>query len=117
MAEAAEKIKGAEMRLLYILDIPEIQTAIRTELGESAGIHASANETSIMLYLRPDLVKPIPSSSILESPPYWLSADEARRRYPTGVWGGNPSVASPEVGETIVKKALSYISRVVNASI
>jgi creatinine amidohydrolase len=78
----------------------------------AADIHAGCHETSLMLYLRPNLVgepagdfKPEATRDYLD----YLSMDELT---PTGVWG-EPSRASREDGERIfvrmVDEAVSYV--------
>ncbi len=77
------------------------------ELTEDQTLHhAGEHETSVVMYLRPDLVKPVDVPD--DSPGYefdLLDLVQSRKLASTGVWG-HPSKASAEKGKAFLEKGL-----------
>jgi len=82
--------------------------------SEGSEIHSGEFETSLMLYLRPELVKKGMVDYIPEIPREFLDYVELKRLSENGVWG-YPSKASKQNGEKyfseLVEKAVTYIKR------
>jgi len=78
-------------------------------------IHAGEAETSLLLYLRPELVKGKGVDYIPKAPRSYIDYFGIKGLSRCGVWG-LPSKASPEKGkqifETLVRKSLEYIKDV-----
>lgn len=83
-------------------------------LKEEGGSHADEAETSMMLYIAPDLVDmskavkdydPRPGRKGLTRDP-----NGAGTYSPSGVWG-DPTLATKEKGRIIVEKTVEYIAR------
>jgi creatinine amidohydrolase len=84
------------------------------EMSEDASLHhAGEHETGVVMFLRPDLVKPAPHEDC--NPDYefdMLDLVQSRKLVPSGVWG-YASKATPEKGREFLEKgleaAVSYI--------
>lgn len=95
-------------RWSWVEHIPERETrfglklfGVTEDIGkewQSQKDHAALNETSIMMYLRPELVD---LSQLPESRDIW----------PQGVAGKDPRDASPELGKECLEKTLEVIRR------
>jgi len=72
-------------------------------------MHADEFETSLIMYLRPDLVhKDLIADFVPNVPREYLNYGSIFRYSPSGVWG-EPSLASPEKGESLLKAGTEYI--------
>jgi len=86
--------------------------ALEHELfGDQDGIHATAGEISLTLYLVPAAVaaaaRPLVPEVAPSGPIY--GAFDFRRRYPDGRVGSNPTLASPEHGRRLFDSAVAAI--------
>jgi creatinine amidohydrolase len=84
-------------------------------LDTTQDFHAGAVETSLMLYLRPDLVKTAKYAvGINEIPEYEIVRDK-KRYWPSGV-DGNPLAASEDFGHRIFEKTVAQIRKYVSVN-
>lgn len=109
ISEMLDKMDDIKIKLYYIWDIPEVKSIKNKEFGKNLGSHAGPDETSVLLYLKPNLVGSLNLESQGEIPSYRLSAQQARIKYPLGIWGGNPKVSSSSIGKAIVESSVRYI--------
>ena len=86
--------------------------ALSEELfGEAEGSHATCGEVSLTQYVYPHSIKSAEMDPpIAPTGPFYDAADY-RRRFPDGRIGSNPSLASPEAGEKLFKKALAGLEK------
>ena len=88
---------------LFHLISKESQEVVETK-GDG---HAGELETSLIMHVRPDLVKDLPESFFPRMPQYFLARDK-KKYWPAGVWG-DPKKASPEKGKRIFDIAVEKI--------
>ena len=99
--------RGARIRVVDVFGI-DFRDVLE---GQSEPMHGDEVDTSLILYLAPDLVDP----SLAKD--YMMSREELRRyrrgwlRVPRGSPGsiGKPSLASPEKGEAIYRRILEAV--------
>ncbi|MFH2013343.1 MAG: creatininase family protein [Pseudomonadota bacterium] len=107
-----------EVGELLLNELPEINIAVVSlfdliekeclDIIETEGDgHAGELETSLILYLKPHLVKGLGESSYPQMPHYFLVRDK-RKYWPTGVWG-DPEKATAEKGKRIFNMAVNKI--------
>ncbi|MER3544285.1 MAG: hypothetical protein C4311_06685 [Chloroflexota bacterium] len=77
-------------------------------------VHAGAVETSLLMHLAPEQVRPLPPDYVPAFSPAYLDFTSFNNLAPGGVWG-RPSLASAEKGaqalEAIVEATVAYIER------
>ncbi|MDY6856475.1 MAG: creatininase family protein [Thermodesulfobacteriota bacterium] len=88
---------------LFHLISKESQEVVETE----ADGHAGELETSLIMYVKPHLVKDLPEGFFPQMPQYFLTRDK-KQYWPTGVWG-DPKKASAEKGKQIFDIAVEKI--------
>ncbi len=76
------------------------------EVFPAGDIHAGDLETSVLLYLTPELVRGTPPDFVPPQPPSYLEFAPFVSLSPTGVWG-RPSQASAEKGRLAVEAAVN----------
>ena len=102
--ELLEEIPGINIAVLSEMDF----FLDKGELVETEGdIHAGEVETSMMLYIRPGLVKGRASKEYPTFPKPILVRDK-RKYWPGGVWG-DPSKASRDKGEKMIHLAVDKV--------
>jgi creatinine amidohydrolase len=102
--ELLEEIPEIKIAILSGMDLfPNEGGVVETE-GDS---HAGEIETSMMLYLRPELVKGRAPEEYPKLPRPILVRDK-RKYWPGGVWG-DPSKASREKGEKMFDLAVDRV--------
>ncbi len=70
------------------------------------GAHATPSEVAVTHFAYPDVIKSAKlDPQIAPSGPIY-DADDYRRRFPDGRIGSDPSLATPELGEKLVEKAV-----------
>jgi creatinine amidohydrolase len=86
--------------------------ALSKELfGDADGSHATCGEVSLTQFAYPHSIKSAEMDPpIAPTGPFYDAAD-FRRRFPDGRIGSNPSLASPEAGEKLFKKALAGLEK------
>jgi creatinine amidohydrolase len=83
--------------------------------GESGG-HANASETSMVLAIRPDVVRLERAEHSPESPmPGFLTRQVFMEYFPHGVIGSDPRKASAEVGERALTAAVEVYETLLQA--
>lgn len=88
--------------------------SIYREMTKDQGDHANRFETSLMLYLRPELVR---IAQIVDEPPRPLPFDyRYDQRSKTGVWG-RPSLATQEEGKRLFEQIVEEICRWVDLAV
>lgn len=103
--ELLEEIPDISIAILSGMDLfPDKEGLVETE-GDS---HAGEIETSMMLYMRPELVK---GRALEEYPtlPRSILVRNKRKYWPGGVWG-DPSKASREKGERMINLAVDKVT-------
>jgi creatinine amidohydrolase len=102
--ELLEEIPEIKIAILSGMDLfPNEGGVVETE-GDS---HAGEMETSMMLHLRPELVKGSAPEEYPKLPRPILVRDK-RKYWPGGVWG-DPSKASREKGERVMNLAVDNV--------
>ncbi len=82
---------------------------------EPGQIHACRNETSLLLHLRPDLVKGTTPDFIPTVPQTYLDYVGVKGVSPTGVWG-SPSKASAELGRRLLEQTADGLARYIHST-
>jgi creatinine amidohydrolase len=104
LGQSAEELREISIAILSAIDLfPDKGDLVETE-GDS---HAGEVETSVMLSVRPELVKGRASKEYPALPRAMLVRDK-RKYWPGGVWG-DPSKASPEKGEKMIHLAVDRV--------
>lgn len=115
LREAAEDfMKSKEDAFFYLLCSYHVNLEAAEEwLDTTQDFHAGAVETSLMLYLRPDLVNTAKFTvGINEIPEYEIVRDK-KKYWPSGV-DGNPLAASEDFGHRIFEKTVEHIRKYVS---
>ena len=83
----------------------------RELFGEADGSHATCGEVSLTQFAYPHSIKTAEMDPpIAPTGPIYDAADY-RKRFPDGRIGSNPSLASPEAGEKLFRKALAGLEK------
>jgi len=104
-----EELDEARFAVLSILDLVAGLSEGRVETPGDA--HAGEVETSLMQYLKPDLVKGTSPREFPEFPRFILVRDKLHY-WPGGVWG-DPSMSSPEKGKGILDEEAELLGKLV----
>lgn len=86
------------------------KAAARPLMDVSQEFHAGAVETSLMLYLRPDLVDPSKYAAGKNNLPEYEVVRDKKKYWKSGVYG-NPALAAEETGREIFEKTVEHIRR------
>lgn len=116
LMEALHELHGLEVRLASWWQEPAVQAVFDAAFpGEPSG-HADPGETSTILAIRPDVVH---LERAAHSPgsarPGFLTQQVFMEHFPHGVIGGNPRLASAEVGKHALAAAVAVYERVLEA--
>lgn len=106
LALAARGIQMAYLDLLQVLPAIEAQVAQQT-----CGSHADEIRTSMMLYIRPEVVRlerAVDASTPYRPGPFRREPDAPGLYSPSGAWG-NPTLASREKGAFVVERLVSAL--------
>jgi len=103
----APELPGLSVKLFeWWRDAEAYQVVIET-MGEQAGSHASFGETALMLAIRPESVKMKnltgKDAPVMQSPKI-TTVHKFAKLYPDGIMGLDPSKATVEAGEALLKK-------------
>ncbi len=105
-----EELPDASFAVLSILDLI---SALPEGMVETKGdSHAGEVETSLVMYLKPDLVSGTSPREFPEFPRYILVRNK-RRYWPGGVWG-DPSKSSSEKGKLILEKEAELLAELID---
>lgn len=105
--EALLRDTGLEVALVCVLDLLDQAREFLECPGDS---HAGEVETSLALYLWPELVKGSAPEEYPSFPKFILVRDK-KAHWPGGVWG-DPGLASAEKGERILESEARALARV-----
>ena len=92
-------------------ELPGVGELCREIFPVGEGSHATASEVSVTYYAYPDAVKHVEMSPKIAPNGSIRDADDYRRQFPDGRIGSDPSQATPEKGERIVKAAKKALVR------
>ncbi len=112
---------GAEFPEMILATCNWFQSVERKEVFESEGDHADELETSLMMFLHPELVLPLREAGSGESKKFsvqglnenwaWSERKWTKVSQDTGI--GDPSKATPEKGKLFFEKACEKISQLI----
>jgi creatinine amidohydrolase len=113
LAEALNELHGLEVRLGLWWKEPDVKAVLDEAFPlESAG-HADAGETSMVLAIRPDVVRLDRAAYSPDSPqPGFLTQWVFMEHFPHGAIGADPRSASAKVGERILEAAVQAYEQV-----
>jgi creatinine amidohydrolase len=111
--QALLRLEGIEMRFTDILTVAgDVEKRLAKQ---QEGTHADETETSVMLYIAPDVVKmPVAVKDYRRLRDQWPHLDAAGAAAATGVYG-DPTLATREKGEAIVEAMVRGILQEVDA--
>jgi creatinine amidohydrolase len=116
LAEALNELHSLQVRLGNWWHEPAVKAVLDTAFPEDPGGHADAAETSLVLAIRPDVVR---LERAAYSPdafhPGFLTRQVFLDRFPHGVIGGDPRRASAKVGERALEAAVQAYEQVLRA--
>lgn len=88
------------------------QIAAKSLVDVSREFHAGAIETSLMLYLRPDLVNNAKYRAGKKNIPEFEIVRDKKKYWESGVYG-NPAAASEEIGRQVFEKTVEHLKKYV----
>lgn len=107
LAEALNELNGLEVRLGNWWQEPEVKAVLDAAFPGQPGGHADAGETSMVLAVRPDVVRLERAEHSPDAPrPGFLTRQVFLEHFPHGVIGSDPRQASAEVGERALAAAV-----------
>ena len=108
LAEVLDELDDLEVRQVQWWQLPEVARIFASAFPQQPAGHADAGETSVILAIRPDVVRLERAAYSPEAtvPPF-LSRQVFAQRFPHGVIGGDPRQASAEVGEQVLAAAVA----------
>jgi creatinine amidohydrolase len=112
LAEALNELHGLQVRVGIWWREPEIVAVMEEAFPGEPGGHANASETSMVLAIRPDVVRLERAEYSPEAPsPGFLTRQVFMEHFPHGVIGSDPRKASAEVGERALSAAVDVYQR------
>jgi creatinine amidohydrolase len=116
LAEALHELHGLQVRLVNWWHEPGVKAVFAAAFdGESSG-HADAGETSMVLAIRPDVVRLAQAEYSPDAPRAdFLTRQVFLEHYPHGVIGVDPRQASGEVGERALVAATEAYLQILQA--
>jgi len=90
-------------------ELPGVGDLCREIFPVGEGSHATASEVSVTYYAYPQSQKKVEMHPKIALTGSIRDADDYRRQFPDGRIGSDPSQASPEAGERIVKAAVKAL--------
>jgi creatinine amidohydrolase len=113
LAEALHELHGLQVRLSSWWHEPAVKAVFDTAFPGDASGHADAGETSLILAIRPDVVRLDRAAYSPDAQhPGFLTRQVFLDRFPHGVIGGDPRRASAEVGECALEAAVQAYEKV-----
>ena len=110
-ADVTNRLAGLKLKTGAWWELPPVAELTQARFGGREA-HASAAESSVVLALRPKVVRLERAQfSPAVSPMRFADADEWRRRYPHGCVGLDPTLARAEVGEELLAAAQAVFQR------
>jgi creatinine amidohydrolase len=116
LAEALHELNGLEVRLEAWWQVPEVGEILDAAFPDLPAGHADARETSVVMAIRPDVIRLDRAAHSPDSPfPSLLSRQVFLERFPHGVIGGDPRLASADVGERVLAASVQAYERMLRA--
>ena len=113
LAEVLHELRGMQVRLGMWWHEPEVKAVFAEALPDNALGHADATETSMVLAIRPEVVRLDRAAHSPDAPlPGFLTRQVFLEQFPHGVIGGNPRQASAEIGERALAAAVQVYEHV-----
>jgi len=114
-AEVSYGHEGAHIIIHNWYDAEAVEKLIKEAFGAKEGSHATPAETSLLMYLRPELVGDVSQVALTEPGlvPWHPGPKDLRDHYPQGAVGSDPKLASAEVGEELFTLGVEGIIEVV----
>lgn len=113
LSEALHELHGLRVRLGNWWHEPEVKAVLDEAFPEGPGGHADAGETSLVMAIRPDVVRLERAAYNPESPrPGILTRDVFVEDFPNGVIGVDPHRASADVGARALDAAVGIYEEV-----
>ncbi len=113
---ALHELHGMEVRLSSWWREPEVQAIFAEAFPEGSPAHADGGETSVVMAIRPDVVRLDRAAHSPDAPRgRFLTRQVFVEDYPHGVIGGDPREASAEVGEQVLSTAVQVYERILQA--
>jgi len=107
LAEALNELHGLQVHLGIWWREPEVKAVMEEAFPGEASGHADASETSMVLAIRPDVVRLDRVEYSPEAPePGFLTRQVFMEQFPHGVIGSDPRKASAEVGERALEAVI-----------
>jgi creatinine amidohydrolase len=115
LAEALNELHGLQVRLGNWWQEPEVKIVFEQAFGQSPA-HADAGETSVVMAIRPDVVRLERAAYSPGAPhPTFLTRQVFLEHFPHGVIGADPRRAFAEVGERALAAAVQVYEQVLEA--
>lgn len=116
LAEVLHELPGLEVQLCSWWREPEVKAILDAAFPDQPGGHADAGETSVVMAIRPDLVRLDRAAHNPDAPaPAFLTRHTFLEHFPHGVIGADPRRATAAVGQQVLDAALSAYERVLVA--
>ena len=116
LAEALNELHGLQVQIGIWWREPEVKAVMEEAFPGQPGGHANASETSMVLAIRPDVVRLERAEYSPEAPsPGFLTRQVFMEHFPHGVIGSDPRKASAEVGERALVAAVDVYERLLQA--
>ena len=113
LAEALHELNGLEVRLGNWWQEPEVKAVLDDAFPGQPGGHSDAGETSMVMAIRPDVVRLERAQHSPDAPRgAFLTRQVFLDHYPHGVIGGDPRQASAEVGRRTLAAAVGVYEQV-----
>jgi creatinine amidohydrolase len=116
MIEALNELPGMEVHAGAWWHEPEVTAVLEQAFPDLRSGHADACETSLVMAIRPDVVRLDRAEYSPGSPmPTFLTKEVFLEHFPHGVIGGDPRRASAEVGERVLEAAVNAYEKTLQA--
>jgi creatinine amidohydrolase len=113
LAEVLHELNGLQVRLGNWWREPAVLTVFDVAFPGEPGGHADAGETSTVMAIRPDAVHLDRAAFSPDSSPHgFLTRQVFLEHYPHGVIGGDPRLASAEVGRQALTAAVQVYEQI-----
>jgi creatinine amidohydrolase len=115
LAEALNELHGLQVRMGNWWQEPEVKTVFEQAFGQPPA-HADAGETSVVMAIRPDVVRLDRAAYSPGAPrPTFLTRQVFLEHFPHGVIGADPRRAFSEVGERALAAAVQVYEQILEA--
>jgi len=113
-AEVADEHDGARILIQNWYDLAEVAKRINEAFGSSEGSHVTPAEVSVLMHIRPELVGDVKRLKATEPGliTWQPGRSDIRKRYPQGIIGSDPRLASPGVGKELFELAVEGVAEV-----